>query len=179
MLSSRAPLSLSRSLPLLSLYLYLSVPYTLFCYIRTSLPLCLPTRFALCSLSASALSLRKLGASFFLKKLSHLLSIVAPTKWLSSPPIFKSPMDILAVRMPKRLCPLVLRPQRASADRLVGDKSNSVTLVAGVMLRVWQRASPSNRCQHCHCAPSPKPNIPSKAQQRGGEGEGGERMGQV
>lgn len=86
MLSSRAPLSLSQSLPLLSLYLYFSVPYTLFCYIHTSLPLCLPTRFALCSLSASALSLRKLGASFFLKKLSHLLSIVAPTKWLSSPP---------------------------------------------------------------------------------------------
>uniref|UniRef100_A0A3Q1GYN7 Sushi domain-containing protein n=1 Tax=Anabas testudineus TaxID=64144 RepID=A0A3Q1GYN7_ANATE len=36
--------------------------------------------------------------------------------------------------MPKRQCPLVLHPQKASADRLVGDKSNSVTLVARVML---------------------------------------------
>lgn len=46
--------------------------------------------------------------------------------------------------------------QRASADRLVGDKSNSVTPVAGVMLRGWQSASPSNRCQNCECVPSPK-----------------------
>ncbi|KAI9517563.1 hypothetical protein NQZ68_004783 [Dissostichus eleginoides] len=73
------------------------------------------------------------------------------------------------LQMPQRLCPIVLRPQRASADRLVGDKSNSVTPVARVMLSGWQCASPWNRCQHCNCAPSPKPNITSRAQRRGGK----------
>lgn len=144
------------------------MPWSLFAF---------PVSFAFYSLSTSALSLRKFGVSFCkncltFSALQHLLS--------SPPPIFTSPMDILAVQMPKRLCPLVLRPQRASADRLVGDKSNSVTLVAGVMLRSWRFASSSNRCQHCHCAPSPKPNIPTKVQQgAGGGGEGGEKMGWI
>ncbi|CAB1437485.1 unnamed protein product [Pleuronectes platessa] len=74
--------------------------------------------------------------------------------------------------MPERQCPLLLRPQRASADRLVGDKSNSVTLVAGALLSDGQRASPSSRCQHYLGAPAPKNPI-SSAELRG-EREGAE-----
>ncbi|TKS74249.1 Very low-density lipoprotein receptor [Collichthys lucidus] len=72
----------------------------------------------------------------------------------------------------QRLCPLVLRPQRASADRLVGDKSNSVTLVAGVMLGGWQRASAFEQMPALPLCPSPQNQI-SPAELSGEEEEDG------
>lgn len=177
MVSSWAPLSLSQSLPLFSRYhLPLAVPYTPLCYI---LILCALSPFVpnLHSLFFECFNVQSVGSWVLLsKKLFHFLSIVAPIRGPPPPPIFKSPVGNSAVQMPLTLCPLLLRPQRASADRLVGDKSSSVTLVAGVMFSGWQCASPSNRCQHCHCAPSQKPNITNRAQQGGG---GKEKMGQI
>lgn len=87
-LSSWASLSLSRSLPLFFVYLYPlffshAVPYTLFCIIRPSLPLSLPTR--LVQTAPNPQSVLEVGC-FFLKTCpSHFLSIVAPTKGFSSP----------------------------------------------------------------------------------------------
>lgn len=46
------------------------------------------------------------------------------------------------------------KKKKTSTDGLVGDKSSSVILVAGVMLWCWHRASPWNRCQRCHRVPS-------------------------
>lgn len=78
-------------------------------------------------------------------------------------------------RAPTRLCPLVFRPQRASADRLVGDKSSSVTLVAGEMLRFWRWASGASRRQRCHRAPFLKKikTVPPQAQRKEARSENG------
>lgn len=126
--------------------------------------------FLKCSSSQPGLEVEVLPPKKKKKNLSHSPCVVAPATGSPPPPpslIFKSPVGTLAVPLPKRLCPLVLHPQRASADRLVGDKSNSVTLVAGVMLNGWRRASPSEQMPALPlCPPSPEPNIISKAQWR-------------
>ncbi len=155
MLSSWAPLSLSRSL---SLYLYLPFPSRCVLYsllLHPYLALSLPTRLALSILWVLQPSACVGSLVLLSQKLPLSLRIVAPMRGFP-PPIFKSPVGTLAVQMPKRLCPLVLRPQRASADRLVGDKSNSVTRVAGVMLSGWQRASPFEQMPALPLCPLPK-----------------------
>lgn len=125
----------------------LTVPYILF------IP-CLRSPFltALCSILWELQPSACAGSDFYFLNKKPLTSLT------SAPPPQVSCGHFGSVNAPshpkkrkeKRLCPPSLTPTK-SISWQVGDKSNSVTLAARVMLGGWQRTSPSNRCQHCHC----------------------------
>lgn len=147
-------LSLSWSVLLLRLYLLSTFSSPSHCALYTLHPLLalsLPNSFMLYSLRASALSLCWKWFFFFFFNKKPLTSLTSAPPQVSCGHFgsVNAPSHPKK-RKEKRLCPPSLTPTK-SISWQVGDKSNSVTLAAGVMLGGWQRTSPSNRCQHCHC----------------------------